>query len=563
MKVLLINPTYPERPRRSFFPMGLAYIAGALRKAGHQIQIADTDADMLQEKELREIVGDSDIDVVGTGGLVTALAHIRWIVDIVKETKPHLPVMVGGGLVSSMPDYLFSQTKADIGVIKEGEISSVEIVDRLAQGRDLSGIQGIYYRNDKGDVIQNPERAENGELDDLAYPAWDMFKLEKYFETIENIQGKRWLPMLGTRSCPYQCTFCYHPIGIKYRTRSPKSIVDEILYFKERYHFHSVRFMDEMFALNRHWVVDYCKHYIERNVQLPWDCAARVNSADVEMYEWMKKANCVDVNFGLESGSDTMLRVMKKGTKASAAEKAIAVARDSGYEPTSSFMLGAIGETPETIQETVDFIKRNNLYVGGLFFQTPYPGTPLYDWALENKRISDHDRFISRLGNAAKLMVNLTDLPKWKLVYLKCKAEREIRSFFIKNNPAKFLSLQLDQNDKPVSLTFQCYFNKCQKTYERKFFGFFNIVVCPHCNKRYHFSTSNMIKVLGVNRTLMYCASVVKNTMSMSFGRMLFKAYASVMANFSDSFVAVYLSSTSLVRVVMESIRDKRYWESQ
>jgi radical SAM superfamily enzyme YgiQ (UPF0313 family) len=217
----------------------------------------------------------------------------------------------------------------------------------------------------------------------------------------------------GSRGCPYKCIYCYHDfMGQGYRQRSVDDIVKEMRYLHDTYGVPYFHLIDDEFCLKKDYVFDFCKELKkEFNNTITWGCAGRVNLMTEPLISAMADAGCVLIGYGIESGSQKMLDVMKKGVKVEQAKEAIRLTKKYLGWADCSFMIGTPGENWETIQETIDFCKDLDLNPEVIFFITPYPGTELYRMAIEQGKIKDEEEFILNLGEQGeKIRVNFSEL---------------------------------------------------------------------------------------------------------------------------------------------------------
>jgi len=213
---------------------------------------------------------------------------------------------------------------------------------------------------------------------------------------------------------------------------SPANIISEIKALKIRYRIEYVAFSDDLFMVNKKWVKEVCDNFIKENIKIKWGTSGRVNLVDLDLLKKMKKAGCEILSYGFESGSQKILDNIKKGVKVEQAEQAIEITRKAGIKVMGSFMIGMFGETEETVNETVSFIKRTGLSTHRFFYTTPYPKTALYEMAKKINRIPhDENKYVSSLGEMySTLLVNLTDMTDTELRNLKEKSEKKIKKNF-------------------------------------------------------------------------------------------------------------------------------------
>lgn len=427
MRILLVNP-----PCRSpvVLPLGLGYIASTLRNEGHKIEILDINAFQYSAQEVEAILQKGAYDCVGIGGLTSTYKYVKWLASAIKRIRPSTPVIAGNMVSTGHPRLLLENTGVDIAVIDEGEETSKELFSFINSGNDLKDVNGIFYKKE-GIVYENPARLRIKNLDALPLPARDLFPVELYISNNANY-GFRSLDISAVRGCPYKCIYCSRPFGDKVVYRSPDSLIEEMMLLKKEYRAEYISFVDDMILCNRKWIEELCDKLIKGKAKLKWGGCGRVNLVDAALLQNMKRAGCIDLSYGFESGSQKILDIMNKKVTVEQAEKAVALTRKAGINVVGSFMIGMPGETRHTIRETIDFIKRAQLPNDRFFFVTPFPRTPLYEKAKQlGKFPKNEERYIESLGEMfSTFLVNLTEFSDRELIDLKQESEKEIRKNF-------------------------------------------------------------------------------------------------------------------------------------
>lgn len=426
MKILLINPPIREWAKPNVLPLGLGYIASALRNAGHRIEVMDINAYRWSTEEVEKKIKTADFDVVGIGAIVTVYRYVKWLIGVIKREHPDKKIMIGGSVGTSIPKIVLEKTEADIVCKGEGESTVVELVSALMNNKDLKMVDGLWFKGKDGRININKGRAPIENLDSIPLPAWDLFPMEIYLKNPVGAPNRnKWIDgnsdenvplsmnMNGTRGCPYKCIYCYHDfMGSGYRHRSPKNIINEMKILYDQYGVRYFHFIDDEFCLKKSFMFDFCKELKgEFNKDVSWGCAGRVNLMTEELVAAMADSGCVSIGYGIESGSQKMLDTMKKGVTVQQAKDAILLTKKYLGWADCSFMVGVPGENWKTIQETIDFCKDVDLAPEVIFFTTPYPGTELYESALRQGKIVDEEEYILNLGEQGeKIRVNFTEL---------------------------------------------------------------------------------------------------------------------------------------------------------
>lgn len=414
MRILLV--VYDNGSYVSWFPQGLAYIASALRNKGHEIVIYNQDVYHLPESHLKDYLDNEVFDVVGVSviGGYYQYKKLLNISEAINNAKNRPFYMIGGHGPAPEPEYFLRKTMADVVVIGEGEITCTELMDVLRDGKDLSIVKGIAYKKSDGTCVINEKRELIKNIDEIAFPAWDLFPIDHYsMMRISNIANSdRCMPVLSGRGCPFECNFCYR-MDKGFRPRSVNNIIEEISVLKKDYGITAIAFSDELLMSSRERTIEICEGLIRSNLNIKWDCNGRLNFADTDVLKVMKEAGCVFINYGIESMDQKILNVMKKGLSVKMIYKGIENTLNAGISPGFNIIFGNIGETKEALQSGVDFLLKydDHSQMRTIRPVTPYPGSPLYYYAIENNLLKDcEDFYENKHINSDLLSVNFTDM---------------------------------------------------------------------------------------------------------------------------------------------------------
>jgi radical SAM superfamily enzyme YgiQ (UPF0313 family) len=440
MKILLINPPIREWAKPNCFPLGLGYIAAVLEQEGHEIEVMDINALRWAPAEVEERIRKNHFDAVGIGAIVTVYKYVKWLISIIKRYHRDKKIIVGGSVAASVPQTLLERTQADIAVVGEGEETARELFWALGNTGKLQGVSGIWFKDDEGRIHVTPPRHTIQRLDTLPFPNWNLFPMDIYLKNpIGAPNRNKWIDgnsedgilsinLSATRGCPYKCIYCYHDfMGQGYRTRSPQNVFNEMKTLYQRYGVKYFHFVDDEFVMKRRFVYEFCEIVRECGLGFTWGCSGRVNLMTEDLIATMANSGCVLIGYGIESGSQKILDIIKKRVSVDEAKQAIKLTQKHIGWADCSFMIGTPGETKETIQETIDFCKELSLTPEVIFFATPYPGTELYEIAKAQNRIGDEEEYMLRLGEQGEqIMVNLTDFTDEELVQLQEHMIREL-----------------------------------------------------------------------------------------------------------------------------------------
>ncbi|MBI2672658.1 radical SAM protein [Candidatus Woesearchaeota archaeon] len=364
-------------------PLGIGYIATALRKAKFNVSILDTTFHPTFEY-LRNFIENFKPDIAGIYVDTVMYNDAIKIIDILKEKK--IPVIAGGPHPTLRPDTLID--KVDVLVLKEAEQTFVELSEKYPK---IDKILGIQYKKD-GKEIKNPERPYV-DLNQLDPPALDLLEMEEYIkrwhymDSIDpNIRGTN---MVTSRGCPYRCTYCQPTLntlfGQTIRRRKAENVIKEIKILKERYNINGIFLHDDTFTIHRPWVMDFCKKLKKANLDITFGCNTRANTLDPEMMKVMHESGLRTLHMGIESGSQRVLdEIYKKDIVLDQAKDIVAEANKLGIHVLGFFMIGAPTETREEIEQTIKFARSLKCDEASFSITSPLPHTALYDYVKEH-----------------------------------------------------------------------------------------------------------------------------------------------------------------------------------
>ena len=395
--------------------MGLGYIASALRNAGHAITVYNQDVYHYPESHLVDYLSQNDFDAIAVsviGGYYQYQKLLK-ISNAINSVPNHPYYILGGHGPSPEPEYFLQKTNADAIVIGEGEISTVNLLGALKNNKDLSSVKGIAYRNNGTVFINEPQELIKN-IDSIPHPAWDLFPMDYYTllrePKIKN--SERTFQVLSGRGCTFNCNFCYR-MDKGFRPRSAESIIEEIKILKEKYTISYIEFTDDLFMSSPKRTKELCNTLIKADLNIRWNCNGRLNYAIPDVLKLMKKAGCVFINYGIESMDDTILKNMNKKLTKKQIIDGIEATLAEGISPGYNIIFGNIGENADTLRAGVDFLLKydDHSQLRTIRPVTPYPGSPLYYYAIEKGLLKDvEDFYVNKHLNSDLLSVNFTDL---------------------------------------------------------------------------------------------------------------------------------------------------------
>ncbi len=380
LRVALVYPFFEPHKDKSIFrfpPLGLGYVATALKEHGFRVELVD--CTFLTKQEALNKVRNSKPQIVG---IYSMFSMKKTSLEMAKLLRGSCSLLVAGGPLPTLDPTDFLKV-FDVVVIGEGEKTMVELAECFEESLTISSVSGIAYKSGEK-IAFSPTRKFIENLDEIGFPARDLFDNESYKNYYSSRFGYTTTPLISSRGCPFSCDFCSRPVfGTSFRARSASNIVNEAEVIANL-GYDRIWFADDCFTLNREHLLRVCDLLVSRKVGIDWECLSRVDTLDYDMALRMKHAGCVRVFFGIESGSDAILKIMNKQIDTEQARKAVKAAKAAGLQIGAFFIIGYPGETDKTVLETVQFA--SGLPLDYLSFTLPYPipGTALYERVKDN-----------------------------------------------------------------------------------------------------------------------------------------------------------------------------------
>ncbi|MCB4790691.1 MAG: B12-binding domain-containing radical SAM protein [Elusimicrobia bacterium] len=392
MNILLVNPPFANYGGvvghgGKAAPLNLAYIASYImqQRPKNTVNILDCEGESLNYETIEKNISKYKPHIVGITSPTPAYEQVLKICRIVKSIDQKTNVILGGPHPTSLPEETLSHDDVDFVVIGEGELTVIELLDSIESGsKDYSNIDGIAYRGENSNVVFTKERKFIEDLDILPFPARQLLPIEAYYlPPTKKVGSGKATNMITGRGCPYNCGFCLSECTWKreYRSRSIENVVAEIEECITKYGLNEFSFHDELFTGNKKRLLALCEEIIKHDLKISWVCQSRVDHVDKEILDMIKKSGCKKISYGFESGSQIILNKMNKRANLDQARIAVKITKEAGLKIVGGFMLGYIGETVETIKETIAFAKELDLDTAAFFIAIPYPGTDFYNEA--------------------------------------------------------------------------------------------------------------------------------------------------------------------------------------
>ena len=385
-KILLVNP--PGEFKTPVLPLGLASIAAYLKDKDKNIEIAVIDAwaEDLGFEELKNRVSQTRADIIGIYMISPLYDKGKKTIEVCRKTLPNSLIIAGGPHPSALPqETLKDIPQLDICAIGEGEVTMYELVRAVEKKSLLSEIDGIAFRKDNEIIITKP-RALIKKLDDLPFPARELFPLEKY--KIHPPYGRKnpSFTILNSRGCPFQCAYCSKGVyQDAYRARSPEKVCDEIEGLIKKYGAKEIQFYDDDFTLDMRRAEKICDEILRRGIKIYWSCITRVDLVNENLLKKMKKAGCWLIAYGVESGNQKILDAINKGFTVKQIISAFEATKRIGLTTVCYFMIGLPGDTKETIRDTLDLVKKIRPDFISCSILIAYPGSRLFKLIQQGK----------------------------------------------------------------------------------------------------------------------------------------------------------------------------------
>jgi|TARA_B100001971_G_scaffold209641_1_gene233598 radical SAM superfamily enzyme YgiQ (UPF0313 family) len=414
-------------------PLGLMYVAAAAERAGHVVQFMDVDPTVI---DVIERVRTFAPDLVGLSFLTTEFDKAQHLSYELKKTFPSLILCCGGVHTTLDTENVLRTFDVDFCIVGEGENTFLEVCDNFEKRLPYDHVKGVWLLKE-GLMVKNPLRELIDDLDSLPFPARHLIDYSNIYLTFPGCIKGKYTPsstaIMAGRGCAFNCNYCAAQklLGRNYRLRSPDNVVKEIIHLQRVYDIKGILFQDSTLTTKKKWIMSLCEEIIRRNVKFVWSCNTRVNTVDAEMVRQMKKAGCIQMEYGIESGSPKILKILNKRISHEQAINAFRTTESAGIRTGASFMLGNPDEEISDIQMTFDLAKKLNASYTIFFFTIPYPGTELWEIARKREMIPENVSFGTDWNiRAAENPIMNTNISADQLRYYRSKFQNY---FFLRN----------------------------------------------------------------------------------------------------------------------------------
>jgi len=397
MNVLLINPptineitgTYPEAFDSDMGyspPLSILYLAGYIEEKGkHKVKIIDAQVERLNYLNLEKKLVNEEFDIVGITIMTFLLIDVIKTIDVVKKVNPKCKIVVGGAHVNLYPYETINLKNINFVVLGEGEVIFNNLLDNIEDVEKLKNIKGLVFKSDEDEIIHTGFPDNIKDLDSLPFPARHLTPYKKY----SSVLAVR-LPittMMTSRGCPFKCSFCDRPhLGKKFRAVTAQRVVEE-METAIKLGINEFLIYDDTFTVDKKRVKTICNLIIDKKLDVGFDIRARVDTVNEEIIALLKKAGCRGIHYGVEAGTEKILKVLNKGIKLEKVKEVFKLTKKYKIKTLAYFMIGSPEETKQDIMQTFKFAKKLNPDYFHLSILSPFPGTKIYFDGLANNTI--------------------------------------------------------------------------------------------------------------------------------------------------------------------------------
>ena len=377
-EIVSCNPKFLNEERGYTPPLGILYLASYVKKfSDFEVQVLDCQAEKVSYADLPHIIETKRPDVIGITAMTFTLIDALKFIEIVKKINPQIIIVLGGPHPHIYPEETINFSGIDYVILGEGEKTFLELLKCLDKKdyERLRQVKGLVFKMD-GQIINTGPGEPIMNLDELPFPARKLTPYKNYYSIIA--KKNPITTMFTSRGCPYRCTFCDRPaMGKLFRARSAKNVVAEMEEC-QKMGIKEIFIYDDTFTVNRQRVIDICQEIQKRKLEIFWDIRARVDTVDENVLKELKKAGCQRIHYGVEAGTEKILKVLNKGITLKQAEEAFKLTKKIGMKTLAYFILGSPGETKEDILETINFAQKLNPEFVQFTLLTPFPATLIY-----------------------------------------------------------------------------------------------------------------------------------------------------------------------------------------
>lgn len=469
MNILLVNTPSRQGGGAFALPVGLLYVGSVIERYGHTAKILDP---YLGDEKLEHFDDffakfDTTIEsfkpnIIGYSGIATSYGRAKTLSEFVDRNYPHI-IQIAGGPLASTYDLLLRHTHIDVVFHGEAETSLPFFLERVADGKPFSGIAGTSIMTTQGIVRTEMQQIEN--LDSIPLPSYHLVDVNKYLQSTAErlaVYGQalspeayasiakivyaktRFIPIFASRGCTHKCLFCHRNYkGI--RRHSVDHIIAHMKYLVDTYDVSGFFFNDELFNSDYNWVMSFCDAIEKNSLDICYVIfGARVDKVDKQMLQRLKETGCIEISYGQESGSDTILKELRKGATRERNTEITLLTQEMGLMSGVQVVVGSPSETTTTIKETIQFLKDTKSFIFGFNYLIPLPETPIWEYVQAKNLIPNVEDYLNKvaaLGGAP--LVNLTQEPARVWSNWGFLMHRELRLYYYRTTKSYYAYLFL------------------------------------------------------------------------------------------------------------------------
>jgi len=401
-----VSPTFPH--------LGVAYLISMLQKNGHEVQLFDDGSGKTQD-DLFAQIKEFKPDLIAMTIYTLSRPFAYELIEKIKA-QTELPIVLGGAHVSTIKKDILRETKADFGIMYEGEYSLIELINEIESGHpDFSVVKNLIWR-DKDAIVENPIRPYLTDLDSLPFPQFGFYDIKPHLGFREKL-----VPLITSRGCPFGCNFCSVRLymGRGFRKRSAKNVFEEIKYQCEK-GYHQFDFNDDCFTLDRNRAEDILDLIIASGMKISFQFynGLRVDTVDPPLLKKLKEAGCFYISYGCESGNEQILKDIQKAVTLQEVRDATRWTRAAGIACSVNFIIGHKGETYKTAMDSINFARSLPVNFVNFYNLIPYPGTDAFEW------VKEHGHFLVDTNNYLEAVSYADNMPTFETPEL-TRAQRE------------------------------------------------------------------------------------------------------------------------------------------
>lgn len=414
MKVLLAEAPYHElygsqsmASVRRYFPLGIGYISAFLIREGIDVSLFIQSQDNDFRLDLAEKIRTYKPDLVGISSMTPAYPYAVEMAKIIKNIQD-VPIVIGGPHATASGENILRECpEIDFAIYGEGELSCLDLCKAVAgTQKPFRDVMGLIWR-DSGKIIYNPPRPMIDAVDNIPFPARHLVDMSFFTPHSHMSIGKnRSTTMLSSRGCPSHCVFCdsHITMGRTHRGYSPEYVVDELELLMKDFGIEFVVIQDDTFTADIPRVEKICERIIKKKLNIEWNCYARAFEIKRPLAKLMSDAGCKIIFFGIESGNPDIFKSLRKGGSLEAVKRAVAVCNKIGIRTMGSFIVGHVGETMETYQDTIRYSQELNPTIAMFFPLIPFPGTQVWREEFKPETVDGWKNFLTLADPPVSLM---------------------------------------------------------------------------------------------------------------------------------------------------------------